>query len=314
MQGYSFYQYLIDREGPMPLHLVGVRTEERFRLYLAGVALMVVIFFMAAFALSLPFQIVALLADLQDRPPLFMRLYNLMLLGVSILAMQWILRLHGRDLMSVIAPGRSLDYGMFARSALCFTVAFMPLLVLQAYFNPIVLKPVGLDLLLGLPVLLILTLFQASAEEIFCRGYLAQGFQIVTRNAGTAALAVALIFLLLHRTGDWQDEWGRKAAILTMSLAASYLVWRVGRLEPAMGLHFANNALVYSFLGQPSDGLPGIAGTAIDRPVAAPMDLEGALATLLALAAVASSYWFLGLHSGYIEHGWRHRGEVGEEE
>lgn len=314
MQDYSLYQYLIDREGPMPVHLVGVRTQERFRLYLAGVMILAVCMFLIGLTLYFPFQIFALLAGLQDRPQLFDRLYSLMLLGSSILAMLWVLRLHGRDLMSVIAPGRGLDYGMFGRSALCFAFSFTPIILLSAYFGALTVRAPGWDLLIGLPVLLILTLFQASAEEIFCRGYLAQGFQIVTRNAGTAALAVALIFLLLHGTGDWQAEWGRKTAILTMSLAASYLVWRMGRLEPAMGLHFANNALVHGFLSQPAEGTPGITSYATDRLQSPPMDLGTALGTLLAFAAVASSYWFLGLQSGYIEHGWRHRGGVEEEE
>jgi hypothetical protein len=95
------------------------------------------------------------------------------------------------------------------------------------------------------------TLVQTSAEEIVFRGYLMQTLAARFRNPLVWALIPFVLFVLIH------FDIGSSAAVnfLGMGFAALFaaisalLVWRTGNLGAAMGLHFLNNYLAFSLLG-----------------------------------------------------------------
>lgn len=291
-------------ESAVPVHLLGVHLGVGFRPYLVGfvaLCLLVVLGGYAAITLS---DLFATFTGAERNSPMLRDLRNLLALGCAILFMQWVLSWQGRSLMSVIAPGRRLDGGMFLRSAATYAAAFAPIILISAYYGHIDAGALSFSLLLTLPVLMVLFIFQASAEEIVFRGYMAQGLQVLLGNAALAALPVALFFLVLHDSGNWNVGWEQKAMFLAMSLGLSYLTWRTGRLEAAMGVHFAHNLLVTIFLARPDSGLPSVSG--FQESVGfQPPDPDRLLGVLLMQGAVASSYWFLGLFSGFVEQGWR---------
>lgn len=224
---------------------------------------------------------------------------KLLALGFGLLALHWTLRLQGRDLMSVIAPGKRLDGGMWWRAALVYGLCVSPLILLSLFDDEVPVTMPSVTTLLWLPAMLPAFALQTAAEEAFCRGYLAQGFQLLFRNAAVAALAVAVIFSLLHGWNGGERQvfyWG-------VSLFASYLTWRFGRLEAAMGVHFAHNILVTLFMTG-GEGLPVmVERLQPDETVAFPI-LAMLLAALI-LAVLFLLYWLLGIRTGFIEHGWR---------
>lgn len=291
-------------ESVVPVHLLGVVRGDGFRPYLAGFVALMILVVLGGYAAITLSDLFATFAGVDRHSPLLRNLRNLLALGCAILFMQWVLGWQGRDLMSVIAPGRRLDGGMFLRSAATYAAAFAPMILISAYYGQINVGSLSLSLLLMLPVLVVLFIFQASAEEIVFRGYMAQGLQVLLGNAALAALPVAIFFLVLHDSGGWNVGWEQKAMFLAMSLGLSYLTWRTGRLEAAMGVHFAHNLLVTLFLARPQSGLPSVSG--FEETVGfQPPDPDRLLGVLLMQGAVASSYWFLGLFSGFVEQGWR---------
>ena len=54
----------------------------------------------------------------------------------------------------------------------------------------------------------VLIAFQAGFEEVFFRGYLMQGFALLTRNKVTLALATAIVFALPHLPNPEPWEYG----------------------------------------------------------------------------------------------------------
>jgi membrane protease YdiL (CAAX protease family) len=210
-------------ESAVPVHLLGVHLGVGFRPYLVGfvaLCLLVVLGGYAAITLS---DLFATFTGAERNSPMLRDLRNLLALGCAILFMQWVLSWQGRSLMSVIAPGRRLDGGMFLRSAATYAAAFAPIILISAYYGHIDAGALSFSLLLTLPVLMVLFIFQASAEEIVFRGYMAQGLQVLLGNAALAALPVALFFLVLHDSGNWNVGWEQKAMFLAMSLGLSYL-------------------------------------------------------------------------------------------
>nr|WP_279308259.1 CPBP family intramembrane metalloprotease [Niveispirillum sp. BGYR6] len=148
---------------------------------------------------------------------------------------------------------------------------------------------------------------QTAAEEAFCRGYLAQAFQILCRNAALAAIPIAVIFATLHVNYPLE----KRVTLLGFSLFASYLTWRFGRLEAAMGFHFAHNMLISVFANK-GPGFPSLGGQA--AKAASPiMDKAALLGLAATLAITMLLYWLLGIKTGFIEHGWRRRSKISTE-
>lgn len=288
---------------PVPVHQVGVHLRLSFWDYLAGMVALGVMMFPLGWLAGGLAEAVTLSLGWPPGSPAIRRLSELLALGGVILLLGAVVNYQGRSLMSVVAPQQHLNLGMMGRSAVIYALSFTPVLVMAWMSGQLTLGDWSTALTL-LPVMLVLVALQATAEEMVCRGYLAQGFQVLFGNAALAALPVALIFMSLHNTGDWGAGWDRKANIIMISLAFSWLTTMAGRLEPVMGAHFAHNIIVFTLAARPETGLPSVSGFADDLPQA-PFSLNALLAQTLVYGAVCANYWFIGLRTGFVAHGWR---------
>jgi hypothetical protein len=109
-----------------------------------------------------------------------------------------------------------------------------------------------------LPLALILTPLQTSAEEFFFRAYVLQGLGLITRHPFLLIVLSSLLFAIPH---FGNPEMQRS----TLWLALSY--WAIGafltlitlkdqRLELALGVHAANNLFVALFVNTKDSALP----------------------------------------------------------
>jgi len=103
-------------------------------------------------------------------------------------------------------------------------------------------------------VVLVLTPFQAAAEEYVFRGLLAQAIGAWVRYVPLALVIPTVLFA----AGHLYDVWGLLDVAL-FGFAAAVVVWRTGGLEAAITLHTVNN--VASFLVLAS----GVAGTTVNE-------------------------------------------------
>lgn len=292
---------------PVPVHLVGVHLGLPFRHYLVGMVALGLLVFPVAWAAGGLSETISLSLGWAEGDPAIRRITNLLALAAIILVLGVVINMQGRSLMSVVAPHRHLDLGMMARSAVTYSLAFTPVILLAVMSGQLSLGNWQAALAL-LPMMLVLVALQATAEEMVCRGYMAQGFQILFGHAALAALPVAVIFLCLHDTGAWDQGWDRKINILMISLALSWLTTRAGRLEPAMGVHFAHNLIVFTLAARPDHGLPSVSGFAEEFPDRS-FNANSVLAQTLVYGAVCANYWFIGLRTGFVTGLWREKTE-----
>jgi len=97
-----------------------------------------------------------------------------------------------------------------------------------------------------LPIALILTPIQTSAEEFLFRSYLMQGLGLLIRQPVLLAIAASLPFALVHFSNP---EMGRGAlwiglTYFTLALFLALITLKDDRLELALGVHAANNLFI----------------------------------------------------------------------
>lgn len=135
-----------------------------------------------------------------------------------------------------------------------------------------------------LPLALILTPIQTSAEEFLFRGYLLQGLGCITKKWFLLISISSLLFMLLHLANP---ELQRGAVWVSLSYFAwgaffSLVTLKDNRLELALGVHAANNLYVALFTNTKDSALPSPAmWTAID-----PGDPKWGLVVFLVQCAV----------------------------
>ncbi len=170
--------------------------------------------------------------------------------GVVILLLVWIMPgLHGRSWRTLIAPDRRIDWGLLARSALLWGAIGGGGILLSATLGGegprADFDAVRLLSVIALTVWFVL--IQVSAEELLFRGYLSQGLHRWLRRPWLIALPVALLFAAVHLG----THVGLPTFLLLMgiSLFLSWITWRADRIEPAIGVHFAQNATSIYLVG-----------------------------------------------------------------
>jgi len=112
--------------------------------------------------------------------------------------------------------------------------------------------------------LLILSLLvfpiQASFEEIFFRGYLMQGFGLITKKPVVPLILTTLIFGLIHFYNGTDLNMSISIVLSAMILGLMFGIIVLGEngLETAMGAHIANNMFVALILNSSDSGLGGL--------------------------------------------------------
>jgi membrane protease YdiL (CAAX protease family) len=164
--------------------------------------------------------------------------------------------LHRRSPLTLVTGRRSIDWGRVVTGlgvwfALAVVASFVGLLLDPSAFS------LGPNLAAFVPfalLALILTPVQATAEEVFFRGYIVQGASLLSSTFLFLALASGVLFMLPHLTNPGLDAGFLLVALYHFGFGA-FLAWislRDGTLELAIGAHAANNlygAIVLSFAG-----------------------------------------------------------------
>ena len=98
---------------------------------------------------------------------------------------------------------------------------------------------------------------QASFEEIFFRGYLMQGFGLLSKKPVVPLILTTLIFGLVHFYNGTTLEMSITIVVsaLILGLMLGIIVLGENGLETAMGVHIANNMFIALFLNSPDSGL-----------------------------------------------------------
>jgi len=244
--------------------------------------------------------------DLLALPPALFLALNLLpfflILGVLAAALPL---LHGRPFFSLINPlaGRFQWRRFFLSAGLWLLLSALSDIVLSLLqpgnyvfvFETACLLPFLLVAVLLIP-------FQAGAEELFFRGYLTQAFGLAG-GLWLAWLVPSLMFGLLHGANP---EVGAYGALLTLplyigtGLLLGWITLRSESLEPALGLHIANNLYSTVLVTFPSSALPSPALFRIQN--------YEPLTTLVVFAALSFIYLLL---LGWLGRGIFRRGLFG---
>jgi len=143
-------------------------------------------------------------------------------------------------------------------------------------------------------ILLIISLItfpiQASFEELFFRGYLMQGFGMLSKKPIIPLLATSIIFGMVHISNGTNMTFSIFPVIEASIIGLMLGIITLGEdsIETATGIHIMNNlyvALVVSTSGSVLGNVPSI--------LTAPSDPTGSifLTTILAIIAVLVIFW-----------------------
>jgi len=101
---------------------------------------------------------------------------------------------------------------------------------------------------------------QASFEEILFRGYLMQGFSLVSKKPWIPLVLTSLIFGSVHvlnGTNLYMDL-SIVASTFVIGMMLGIIALGDNGIETAMGVHIANNLYVALFFNSTDSGLPGL--------------------------------------------------------
>jgi uncharacterized protein len=164
---------------------------------------------------------------------------------------------HRRNPLTLITGRRSIDWrrigtGFGVSFALVALGGLVEFLIYPSAFS------LGPNLAAFLPfalLALVLTPIQATAEEVFFRGYLVQGANLISSNFVFLAVASGVLFMLPHLLANPEADAGFLPVAFYYFGFGAFLAWvslKDGTLELAIGAHAANNlygAIVVSFEG-----------------------------------------------------------------
>jgi len=103
----------------------------------------------------------------------------------------------------------------------------------------------GDDVLVLLLIVFLTTPLQAAGEEYFFRGWMTQALGSWFRGAMVSAMVPALVTALLFAAAHGGQNFWLFLDRFAFGLLASYLTWRTGGLEAAIGAHAVNNVVVF---------------------------------------------------------------------
>ncbi len=159
--------------------------------------------------------------------------------------------IHGRRFLTLITPHSRIDWKrLFQGFGLWFGLMVL-IAVVEAALYP------GryvwtFDRRAYLPFIflaLILIPIQTSAEELFFRGYLLQGFGLRIRNLWVLTFLSGFLFMLPHLLNPEAklDYWLMGLNYFSIGAMLAYVTLREGRLELALGVHAAHNLFTALF-------------------------------------------------------------------
>lgn len=161
--------------------------------------------------------------------------------------------LHERNLKSVINGGRKIRWGRIFVSAGVWTVisAFYLWFAIKADPENFTLLNTSHSLLILAVLAILLIPFQAGFEELLFRGYLMQGFAVLSRNRWLPIVATSVLFGLMHSLNPEVKEYGFLTMMpqyIFMGLIFAIPAVMDDGVEVAIGAHVANNVFLSVFV------------------------------------------------------------------
>ena len=167
--------------------------------------------------------------------------------------------IHKKSFMSLINIGKNLNWMRIIKGAALWTGIMTAVTLVSLIFQGgEVIFNFNLSSFLILVVLSVLVFpLQASFEEIFFRGYLMQGFSLISKKPVVPLVLTALIFGCIH-------FYNGSSLIISISIVISAMILGLmlgiivlgeNGLETAMGVHIANNMFVAVILNSSDSGL-----------------------------------------------------------
>ena len=145
-------------------------------------------------------------------------------------------------------------------------------------FNPNTFGILLLITILGIPI-------QASFEEIFFRGYLMQGFGLLTKKPIIPLLATSILFAILHGANGVNSLINVFIVlqILIVGLMLGIIALGENRIETAMGVHIANNMFAFLIVSSSDEVVGGLPSIFTLPPSTLPDLYMGLLTTIIAV-------------------------------
>jgi len=172
--------------------------------------------------------------------------------------------LHGRSLHSLITPKSRINRWRIAQGfSVFFTLRVIEVAVSYAIApTDFTLNFEAKTFLLFLGWAILLVPIQTAAEELFCRGYLLQGFGSKL-GRWPAIILTALIFSALHSQNlevSAQDSLESTLSLMSYYfMIGAFLAWltlKEQTLELALGVHAANNMAAFLLITSPDSSIP----------------------------------------------------------
>lgn len=183
--------------------------------------------------------------------------------------------LHKRSIRTVITPKDKINWKLMITGGVVYFLLTALATVIDASFRPEEYR-ISVDLkqfFIFLPFVLIITPFQAAAEELLFRGYIMQGLGVLTRITAIPVIGSSLIFMLGH---FWNPEMQTTESLLLplvyflMALFLAIITVKSNSLELAIGAHTANNLFTVLIMNYSNSALssPSLFTTSEVDPVA----------------------------------------------
>jgi len=168
--------------------------------------------------------------------------------------------LHQRRMITLVTPNQQVRWkrifqGFGLYFLLTFVISFVGIVLSPSEYQ-LTFKPI--QFLVFLPIALVITPIQTSAEELFFRGYLLQGMGLKTRSLLIPILGSSLLFMLPHLLNPEvkSNFFLMTLLYLLLGIFLAVITVKDDSLELAMGVHAANNLFAALILNYSNSALP----------------------------------------------------------
>lgn len=214
---------------------------------------------------------------------------NFTLLAMLVGVLLTVRLVHGRPILSLITPHERINWRRIAQG---FGVYFV--LIAAVTFGEALFKPDEYQFtfdwrqfLIFLPIAILVTPLQATAEELLFRGYLMQGMGLLARHAAVPVVGSAVLFMAAHLANPEVGEHAYLIPLLylLLGLFLAFITVKSNSLELAIGVHAANNLFTVLIMNYVNSALPS--------PSIFRADDIDPLAGLISFVVVAMAFYWI---------------------
>lgn len=198
--------------------------------------------------------------------------------------------IHQRPVRSLVTPAPQIDWGRLGQGfgiwiGLAALIALVEAVLFPARYQ---LTFQAARFLPFVPLVVLFIPMQTTAEELFFRGYVLQGFGRLTRNWFILAFLSGFLFMLPHLANPEVSAGPALLALFYFSLGAflAIVTLKDNGLELALGVHAGNNLFTALLVNYEGSALPTPA-------IFTATELDPLFNLVASLAAMAVFYWLV---------------------